>query len=497
VTTSPLVILGLDSGHPELILRWARDGTLPTIGSVLEAGAYGSLAGPETVSAHGVWLSVFSGVSLREHGRYVRRPLVPGTYALDDAPTGTAPPFWASLRAAGRRVAILDAPDIALQPGLQGVQVAHWGTHPSGPAPSSEPAGLVAELRRRFGPPLRSDETQGTRRGDRRIYRRLLERVAQKGALSRHLLAQGSFDVVVIVFGDPHAAGHRFWKYGPEAKNRVEDDELQDAVREVYRAVDGELGRLRAGLPAGSNVFIVSDHGIREGYPTWELMDAFTRRLGYHVRRAPRSRWVRTLDDWRRGSGVLWRAARERWGPSSRDGGPSEIEATDWSRTTAFAIPSHYTGLVRVNLKGREPQGIVDAGQEYASLLDRLEGDLRQLVYPGTGEPAIERLTRTAAAFGGGPPSRLPDLFVEWRNPAQRERRVLHPRAVLPRRRVGLPRANLHARAGLVIAAGPRIRARGALGDVSPPDLVPTFLTLAGEAAPGEGTVWLRASPHR
>jgi predicted AlkP superfamily phosphohydrolase/phosphomutase len=482
----PLVVLGLDSGHPELVLRWARDGTLPTIGSVLERGAYGSLAGPEMISAHGVWLSVFSGVSLREHGRYLRRPLVPGTYALDTGSATIGLPFWASLRGPGRKVAIFDAPDVALQPGLDGVQLANWGTHPSGPAPSSGPAGMVEELRRQFGSPIWSDETQGTRRRDRRIYRRLLDRVAQKGALCRHLLARDSFDLVVVVFGDSHAAGHRFWKYGPLANHQVQDEELEDAVRDVYRAIDRELGRLMAELPAGANVFVVSDHGIREGYPTWELMEAFSHRLGYQVRREPRSRWTRTLADWDRASRMLWEAARDRCAPASRGAGRWEIGTTDWSRTTAFAIPSYYTGVVRVNLKGREPEGIVDAGREYESLLDRLESDFRQLVYAGTGEPAIERVTRTAAAFGGGPPTWLPDLFVEWRSAIPGERRVVHPRAVLPRKRLGLPRANLHSRTGLVIAAGPQISARGALGDLSPLDLAPAFLALMGEPLPEE-----------
>jgi hypothetical protein len=35
---------------------------------------------------------------------------------------------------------------------------------------------------------------------------------------------------------------------------------------------------------------------------------------------------------------------------------------TNWHKTTAFAIPSLYTSYVRVNLRGREPQGIVEPG---------------------------------------------------------------------------------------------------------------------------------------
>ena len=142
-----------------------------------------------------------------------------------------------------------------------------------------------------------------------------------------------------------------------------------------------------------------------------------------------------------------------------------------------FAIPGLYTGLLRVNLRGREPLGIVYPA-DYRTLLDRVEADLRQVIDVATGEPAAERITRTIDAFGGGIPERLPDIFVEWRLASSP--RARHPRATLQARRLGVPRANLHSRTGIALVAGPAIQARGDAGELSPTDLVPLFRGLAG-----------------
>jgi hypothetical protein len=43
-----------------------------------------------------------------------------------------------------------------------------------------------------------------------------------------------------------------------------------------------------------------------------------------------------------------------------------------------------------------------------------------------------------------------------------------------------VPRANLHSRTGIAFVAGPAVHARGDAGELSPTDLVPLFLGLAG-----------------
>jgi predicted AlkP superfamily phosphohydrolase/phosphomutase len=104
---------------------------------------------------------------------------------------------------------------------------------------------------------------------------------------------------------------------------------------------------------------------------------------------------------------------------------------TNWAKTKAFSIPALNTSFVRVNLRGREPQGIIEPGPEYERLLNQIEADLRQLVDVRSGKPAVERVIRTAEAFRCGPPWVLPDLSVEWKSTPYFMDRVRHPKVEL------------------------------------------------------------------
>ena len=159
--------------------------------------------------------------------------------------------------------------------------------------------------------------------------------------------------------------------------------------------------------------------------------------------------------------------------------------STDWSRTLAFSIPSLYTGHIRVNVRGREPQGVVEPGAEYRELIDRLEADLRAIEDPVTGAPAIQVVHRTADLFGETPPELLPDLFVEWEPSTYFRSQVAHPRAVLRQEPPAYFRDSFHTLEGFLIAAGPDIGARGVVPPVDVLDIAPTSLSLLkGRAAP-------------
>jgi predicted AlkP superfamily phosphohydrolase/phosphomutase len=466
------LLVALDSADPELLLQWSADGTLPTLAALRARGAHARLTGPETVSAHGVWTSIWSGVSLGRHGRYLSRPLRAGSYDLvrADEASAAAAPFWSDLTE--QTIAILDAPDAPAVPGLRGPQLLGWGSHPSPAVVRSEPKRLAAEIEQRLGRRVSSDETQRTRTGDRRVLDELLERVHRQGDVARDLLE--GCDGAVIGFGDMHAAGHRFWKYGPRTAKPVRDVRLSRALQDVYVAVDEEIGRILAGLPANVHVAVVSNHGIREGYPTEDLMQAFCHRLGYQVA-DPRGLIAAGRDS----LGAHWNRVAARLGRGGVGHGRDRLAGTNWDRTTVFAIPGLYTGFLRVNLRGREPRGIVEPA-DYRTLLDRVEADLRRVVDVATGEPAVERITRTINAFGGGIPERLPDIFVEWR--LALSPRARHPRATLQARRLGVPRTNLHSRTGIAFVAGPSVQARGDAGELSPTDLASLFRSFAGVA---------------
>jgi predicted AlkP superfamily phosphohydrolase/phosphomutase len=478
--------VALDAFDADLVLRWAREGRLPAIASILARGAWATTAGPDHLCEHGTWLSLLSGRPRGDHGHYYFRELVPGTYSLAPATyqgRGVLP-FWAGLAGTGRTALVVDPPDAGVVPGLDGVQVANWLGHEAACAPivpRSLPPETLESLRREFGPRSRIDEFAGDAalEQDAADLAAVLERARRKGAIARSLAARHPADLVVAGFFEAHAAGHRFWRRGV----RPGDGEpIGRAVRDVYAAIDAELGRLLAELPRDADVFLVSAYGMEDQRPTTGLSDAFCRALGYHAAPAAGRPGARPPLSRLLPQGL--RACIARKLPASfheRRLARAFESGAAWERTTAFAVPSLYTSFLRVNLRGREPQGAVEPGAEYDALLDRVEEDLSRLVDPATGESPLLLVTRAAS------PSRaLPDVFVEWRPSREFVERLDHPRAALVQERPRYDRDSYHSHRGFVAAAGPRVAARGDAGVVSLLDLAPTFLARLGLPAPPE-----------
>ncbi len=500
---SPLVIFGFDAGDPGFLVHWAQEGYLPTLASIMERGCWSETGGPELLSEHGVWAIIFRGVSRGALGYYYFRQLQPGTYDLVPV-TGLdlkVPPFWAHLRSRGKKVAIIDAPDCYPVPSVDGIQLSNWAPHlgweTRHPAylPQAEPKSLLQQVGRAYGkrkPIL--EKADSTTAEDRHIYHQLLGNVRKKGNLCRNLLAQGQYDLTVIVFSESHTAGHQFWRYRPEAppSGKVSGtEELTHAIRDVYRAIDHELGLLLAELPRESNVFVLSSIGMEDYCPVSGMAEALCRRLEYLTPLGPTKPSYKPMEVIRRFVPEPWRVALSRYLPrDTRERLLAEQfrRSADWSRTKAFALPSPYNGLIRVNLRGREPQGIVNPGREYEGLLDRLEEDFRNLVDPVTGGAAVKEILRPGVLFDNSPPVVFPDLWVRWHPANHFRQRLVHPKGELEISRPEWFRCSDHSHNGFVAAAGPSVHARGRMKEVSLLDLPPTFLALLGEPTPGELT---------
>ena len=85
----------------------------------------------------------------------------------------------------------------------------------------------------------------------------------------------------------------------------------------------------------------------------------------------------------------------------------------DWSATRAFAHPAENQGYVRLNLRGRERDGIVDPADADA-LLDEIADGVRSFRHLD-GSPAVASVERVADRFGSGDRAHLlPDLLVRW-----------------------------------------------------------------------------------
>lgn len=498
---APTVVFAIDAGDSELVSGWIQDGRLPTIARIANEGFFSRIVDPELLNEMGSWVSTFSGVSKLRHGYYHFRKLNAGTYDLVRAIPSCAQnalPFWCYTRESGINCLIVDPPELNAYDGVNGIQIANWGTHKSERLSepfACRPASLADSIEAKFGPTAKLVTFEAATNDDKDIsqFQAGLRRIRNKGTLCRDLSAKEDFDLMVISFHESHTLGHRLWNY---QKEYSPPNALTNAISEIYSTIDGEIGTIVDSLPADSNLFLISAYGLNGMYPMEGFTESFLHQLGYQRRRSASEFGADPLTLVRRAVPKKLRSMlSDRLSATAQEQSIASNfkNSTQWDQTRAFSIPSLYTGMIRVNLKGREPQGLVEV-EDYAKFLDELESELNKLTDPLTGQPAIRRITRTCEAFACDINHHLPDLFIEWQWSREFIDTLEHPRAVLRQEKQTYHRSSFHTSVGFIIGCGPAVKAPNEFSKISVLDVAPTLLSVLGVAVPSHMNGRNRAS---
>ena len=235
------------------------------------------------------------------------------------------------------------------------------------------------------------------------------------------LLKRESFDLIWISLSAAHLGGHRFFDTArlPEELGLAQHHELGSALQDIYRAVDDALGRIVAALPKGTDVIIASPTGMGPNNSRSHLLPAMLDAVlseGDPQRRR----------DNEGPSGSLWKVRAavptsirawvaqmipDRW--ALELAARLELRGVQWDRTKAFMMPNDDAGYIRINLRGRERDGIVEL-QEMESLLSQITKGL--LTFRNSdGSAAIRKIWwRSELGYCGPCHEQLPDLVVQW-----------------------------------------------------------------------------------
>ncbi|MGQ0431889.1 MAG: hypothetical protein ACT452_05730 [Microthrixaceae bacterium] len=343
------------------------------------------------------------------------------------------------------------------------------------------------------------------------------------------------WQLFLMGFSEAHTAGHNF-SQGLDPEHLLGSHPTAPIARarfvDVYRAIDAAVARVAAAMPAGTTMAVMSPKGMQPNHadvasslllPELLYRFAFNRSLVHE----PNQRAWR-----RRGQPAIWpdpsgssgartkklraegqlgrlkrryhlvaptglvnlgRDLRRRGGGRTGqptvaprlnpDGTVPVLAGTlDWSPTCWyrrswptmpwFGIPSFSDGHIRLNLEGRERDGIV-ALADYERVCDELEARLRQAVDARHGRPIIDQVLRMRADDPTAVDGPGADLIVTW---AQSTDALVHPDAGI----VGpfaFPRSGSHTEHGFLIVAGPDVP-HATLPERSMLDVPPTLLRL-------------------
>jgi len=197
-------------------------------------------------------------------------------------------------------------------------------------------------------------------------------------------LAKIKEGLVVQVFETTDRIQHMFWRYlpnsGSPAPRPSQDPKVTGAILESYRSMDAFLEKLFKKMRPNDLLMIVSDHGF----------SAFNR--GFHLNSWLHREGYLVLNEGKKTSGK-WYAD------------------VDWSRSRAYG-----QGLngIFLNLKGRESQGIVAAGEEAEKLKKEIKEKLMRVLDDKHGKNAVRKAFIREEIYRGPYTVNAPDVVVGY-----------------------------------------------------------------------------------
>ena len=431
---------------------------------------------------------VATGLSPEATRRWSAACFDPRSYAVWQEGTRLRP-FMADLKC---RSVVFDAPYFNLKaaPAVRGL--VNWGAHDPGVAPVSRPSGLLTEINDRFGSYPAARWIYGfawpSPSRSREMGADLARAVEVRADLAHWLLSDRfpDWELALVATGELHSAIEGLW-HGIDSThplNRHPAAEQADAgVRAVYHAIDRLIGKLTSAFPdALTVVFTMGGMGPnRSDVPSMLLLPELMYRhaFGSALFRQP-PEWDLSVgvcpilppetEDWERCILAKFPAPPEQYNstpPGSRSRNvvakvlPKRVKAflrqrlgnspthsslawmpatkyqPYWHAMSAFALPSFYDGSIRLNLIGRERDGIVKPG-EYGRVLGSVEALVRECIDPATGTSAVDFVRYPAPKDPQELTSTQSDLVVVWKGtPVCLEHPSLGRIGPVPYRRTG------------------------------------------------------------
>ncbi len=429
-TRERVLAVAIDSADARFVRRLLDDGRLPSLRALLVGGVWGGVRSPTPGGA--VWPTFVTGASPAVHGCNGEWGWQPTTMTVARASCGALTPFWKGIARQGRSVTLLDVP-FAPALGIHGCnEVSDWGPHPQvGTDVRVSAPGLRRLVQESGVHPLALGDayTEGPhdRAGVRRVLSRCLTGARQRGDLSLRLRAETAPDVLLVVFSEPHHAGHFLWHTVDgthPAHANGSGSATHGGLADLFVEIDRQIGRLAEAAGPQARILVFSLHGMQAavGIP---VLGPLLQAAGLAATRGPAAQtWPERVRlggrALRGGLPLRLKRAYHRLAPrgvrSRLAGPPQTLPAYDWARTAAVSLPTYQNGLIRLNVAGREARGIVHP-EQYDATCDRVSRMLRE-VTAATGAPAVKEVVRTAGDFRAASASPLPDLVVHWTDDA-------------------------------------------------------------------------------
>lgn len=490
-----VLVIGLDGATFDLIHPWTRAGDLPNLAKLMAEGVYGPLESTLPPVTAPAWATFATGKNPGKHGVFDFIRPRGGEFDMVNATSIRAPTLWRILSEADRTVGVMNVPVTYPPQAVNGFVIAGM-LSPVGDN-FTYPPDLLNRYVGHLKPYRIAPNVQYKPGNETEFAADLLDLVERRGAYALRLMADFPSDFLMFHFQGTDIVQHALWKfidpahpdYNPQAAAR-----FGPALKQIYQCIDDHIGQMLGHLTDDTTTIVMSDHGfgpleyivnmnlfllekglLRLKRGSWTRLKAGLFRAGI----TPASAWH--LIERTGLQNYVWHVSK-----STRNkvvGRFLSFEDVDWSRTRAYSIG--HVGQIFTNLKGREPEGIIEPGAEYESVRQQVVGALRDLRHPDTGQPLVDKVIPGDQVAYGPYAHRSPDLHVVMDG----YQTIAFPLFATDSRIVTRQirgDSGCHRLHGIFIASGAEIRKGQTVENAHIMDLAPTILHLMELPVPAD-----------
>jgi predicted AlkP superfamily phosphohydrolase/phosphomutase len=506
-----VLVVGLDGVPLDLLRPWIEAGELPTMARFVRQGASGPLRSTMPPTSGPSWSSFMTGKNPGKTGIYDFLYRAEGSYHFPpvNASLRDGLDLWQILSQAGRRVGVLNVPLTYPVRPVNGFTISGWMT-PYSVKDYVYPPELDGELRQAVGE-YRIYPTMTCTPGREREYLaaslRLLD-MRMRAAM--YLLRRERWDLFMTVIFDTDRVLHQLWHLldpdhpwheGKAGRHMGHRDADRSLVLEYFGHVDRHLGQLLEAVDEETLVIVMSDHGMGSAHHFVVLNNWLLERNYLWLKRTPWTTFKRalfrggiTLRNVHRVANRLGLARHAEYkGLYSTDWllklAFLSFNDVDWSRSVAYSFGRHY-GPIYLNVRGREPQGIVEPGTEYERVREQVAASAMEFRHPDTGRPLVGRVLHREEVYHGPYLEQAPDLILLPADP----RDIFFGLADFGSNRTVdtvYRYSGMHRDDGMLLMRGPQVATGAPATGVSVTgatiqDLAPTLLHVMGLPIPGD-----------
>ncbi len=487
-----VVVIGLDGATFEVIDPMIAQGELPNLAQLQQQGSYGILHSCIPDLSPPAWTSFMTGTHPGKHGILDFFGQSPDSYEIMffNASFRKMKPVWTLLSERGKKVCVLNVPLTYPPDKVNGIMISGMDT-PDMTSDFIYPASFRKELDEQIGGYRLENPVRNLRQeAIEEQIATLFTGSQNRFDAAKYLLTKENWDLFVMVFEGTDRAQHAFWKYADPQHPDYNDQEAAKygrVIADTYKDLDAKLGELRRLLPTDTTLIVVSDHGFGPLY-TGVMIGKWLEDQGYLSGKTPEHSWKSLVME--TASKVIPGAVKQQLKTvlgfqNAPKKTPLFFAHLDMEATRVYPIGGH--GHLCINLKGRQPAGIVEPGQEYEELRDELIARIQELTDPVTGTGVIKRAYKREEVYSEYPET-TPDIILTWAkgyyavdpmtqaaDAAQTAENELFTRHRW---------SGIHRPEGIVMAAGRPIKPHVQIEGAQIIDIAPTILSLLFEEIP-------------